>query len=137
MDLYAQLKNDKTEAMTNREDIKKNILRVVVGELDNLAAKQNVTNDDCIKVIKKCITNNEESIKIKQNELLVKENEILNYYLPKSLTQEEIKEKLQGMEIGSNVGKATGIAVKYLKEAGFYAEGKDVRLVVEQLLTGG
>lgn len=133
MNLYTAIKADLMAAILGKLP-EKEILRVVLGELDTINAKREVTHDDCLKTIRKCIEANNEILKIKPDQKLVFENEILSGYLPNELNVKEISDKLEGVSLGNNLGKAIGIAVKYLRDQGLYANGKDVRVVVETIL---
>ena len=133
-DLYPALKLDLAAAILAKHENTKDILRVVLGELDTIHAKRDVTHDDCLKVIRKCIEANNEVMKIRPSEKLLAENEILSAYLPNELSVNEIFNHIKDIELGNNMGKAIGIAVKYIREKGLYANGKDVRAAVEQKL---
>ena len=132
--LHQALKQDLLGYTLSKNEIAKNILRVVIGELDNLAAKGDISHDDCLRVIRKCVESNNEMLKIKPNANLVEENVVLSTYLPNNLNVEQIKTELANITLGNHLGKAIGNAVKILREKGLYADGKDVRTAVEQLM---
>lgn len=132
--LHQALKQDLIGYTLGKNEIAKNILRVVIGELDNLAAKGDIKHDDCLRVIRKCVESNNEMLKIKPNDNLVEENKVLSTYLPNNLNVEQIKSELSNTTLGNHLGKAIGNAVKILREKGLYADGKDVRTAVEQLM---
>jgi hypothetical protein len=92
------------------------------------------------------IAGNEESLSYREDETLVKENEILADFLPKQMTLEEIDlfiigEKLFGKEselyesvvAAGNDGQAVGMAMKALKAAGKSVDGKLVKQSVGTL----
>lgn len=134
--LYTTLKLDLAGYLLAKDEVAKNILRVVLGELDMINSKRDVTHDDCIKTIRKCVEANNEVIKIKpcHSEKLLQENEILTAYLPNELNVEQIYNYIKDIELGNNIGKAVGVAVKFIREKGLHANGKDVRMAVEQRL---
>jgi len=134
MNLYPAIKAHLMSAILSQDETAKGILRVVLGELDNIAAKRDVTHDDCLKVIKKCVESNNEIIKLKPSDKLSEENVILTAYLPDELTVEEIFNHIKNIELGNNLGKAISVVVKYIREKGLYANGKDIRAAVEQKL---
>lgn len=134
LDLYPAIKADLMSAILSKDETAKDILRVVLGELDNLNSKRPVVHEDCLKVIRKCIESNNEIIKLKPSDKLSEENIILASYLPNELNVEEIYGHIKNIALGNNIGKAIGIAVKYIREKGLYANGKDIRLAVELVL---
>lgn len=110
-------------------EIEKNILRVAIAELDALRlGTAKVRPEDMFAKIRKLIQSNNETAKahatrgdLVEVAKLHEENEILEAYLPKVLTAEQIKEAL--MPIYKNIqmtstrseGQAIGVAMKHLR----------------------
>lgn len=133
------------ECMKQKKLEEKNLLGTVLGEIqtEELRGKE-VTEDRQIKIIKKIITNNEETIKKLTDRpediaRLERENKILSDFVPKTLGVDEITEELNS-EIDKiksmDVGPATGMAIGLLKKRGLSVNGKDVSQAVRNIKNG-
>lgn len=134
MNQIEELKAEMLDAMKNRDTIKKNVLRVVLGECE----RDNASPE---KVIRKIIQNNEESLSHRESEDLRKENEVLRTYLPVTLSQSEIMSYIQfessvlhnEILAAKSDGQATGLAVAHFKKHGKNVLGNDVAAVIKQI----
>jgi len=137
MSLPERLKQELKEAMFAKNEWKKNILRVVLGEVErNQQGNRPVTDEQVVKIIRKIVQSNVETLNNtpegERKQMLETENAILNELLPKQLTQDEIRAKLQTQSLPP--GKAAmGVAMKFFKEQGEFVDGNDVKAVVESL----
>jgi len=120
MRIQEEIKKDLTIAMKEKNEEKKSTLRVVMGEFGRLDKKE-LSDDDVIKVLKKLIKSEKEVIEKKgwgeDSEFI----RIIESYLPKTATEEEIiswikqnvdfsklKNKMQAMgQIMKHFGSAT------------------------------
>ena len=99
MTLSERINNDLKEAMKNKDSFKLGVIRMVKGamQLEKANPRAELTDDDVIKVLSKQIKMRKESITqfesagredlVEQNK---KELEILNTYMPKQLSLEEL-----------------------------------------------
>lgn len=138
--MLTEIKNKMRSALLARDELRKNILRVVVGEIETEASRHGELNDErCVSIIRKVIASNDETIAAGANnpDQLRSENEILCELLPKTLSQEEIEVFLGSIEdnvrLAKNSGAAMGIAMKALKGEGKVVLGDDVKVVVEKM----
>jgi len=140
--LIDELRRKMGEAFKAGRTIEKNILRLVVGEVQTLEARGTVLTDDAVTaVVRKILKSNEETIALGTNEedkvVLREENAVLQSLLPQTLDVASIVARLSGVadaiRAAGNDGQATGIAMKALKEAGAQISGKDVTLAVKQI----
>lgn len=117
------LKRDRIEAMKAKDTVKKNLISVLIGDIEYQVMKEKKVSDQqlesiTIKTIKKQINTNNDILKVNINPdkkaEIDKENEILESYLPKMKTEEEIKQiveayKVQGLtelpQIMAQIGK--------------------------------
>ena len=67
MRLQAQIKKDLTIAMKEKKEGKKEVLRVILGELGR-SEKKELPDDDVIKVLKKLIKSEKELLEKKQDD---------------------------------------------------------------------
>jgi uncharacterized protein len=140
--LLDRIKDDIRKAMFAKDDNRKNILRVVVGEVQRKSFVRGTTEDDIYKVIRKLIEGNNETLKFMLpsdvKSMLCEENEILNSYLPRLWDQEKIEAFFHGdlskqIKDAKSEGMAIGIAMKALKTDNAPVDGKDVKLVVQRI----
>jgi uncharacterized protein YqeY len=147
MNLQAKLQ----EAIKARNDLAKEVLRVVLGEVSTLQARTGKEAGDAEihGIMRKLMTSNNETRKeLEQRgqtahqayERLGRENAYLETLLPKTLDQAAIQKELQGiaaeLKAAKNDGQATGLAMKHLKQKGLSVQGEDVAAAVKQLRTG-
>lgn len=95
MSLYKTLKADQVQSRKDRNVLKSALLTTLMGEASKSVAGQgeNVvpTDETVLALTKKFIKDAQEFIRIKDNETTRTEIEILRAYLPKQLTDEELK----------------------------------------------
>ena len=121
--LSEKINNDLKEAMKNKDSFKLGVIRMIKGamQLEKPNPREELTDNDVIKVISKQIKMRKESIKefekagrndlVEQNE---KEIEILNTYMPKQLSEEELNAVIDKVfdEVKPTSMKDMGIIMK-------------------------
>lgn len=143
MALVDQIKARMFQAMKAGSIVEKEILRVAMGEITTDAARPGKKGDDeeAQGILKKLVKSNEESLAASQDEAqkatLRAEIEVLNAFLPKSLSADEIALALapvaEQVKAAAGDGQATGVAMKHLKTLGAVVNGKDVSAAVQKL----
>ena len=91
--LIDQVRADRMQAMKARNGVAKTILTTLLGELEGAAKRDqtNITDDMVVRSCKKFITANLEVIDLGGSlDALETENAILDSYIPKQLTEEEL-----------------------------------------------
>ncbi|WP_289054070.1 GatB/YqeY domain-containing protein [Carboxylicivirga marina] len=148
MSLEAQINNDIKEAMKAKDRIRLEALRGIKKEIieakTSKGAADEVSDADVMKIVQKMVKQRKDAAELfkSQNredlaEKELAEIEAINVYLPKQLTQEEltpiVKEIIEKVGASSmkEMGKVMGIASKELAGK---ADGKDISIVVKQLL---
>jgi len=147
MTLEKTIENDVKTAMKKRDGIKVSALRLLRSEINNLRlteSKKEITDRDVIKIIQRQIKQRKDSIqqfqKGKRLDLAEKEKkemEILSEYLPKQLSDDELKEIINQTisELGVTDKKGGGQVIKSVMEKTTgKAEGKRVSTLVFQIL---
>lgn len=150
MTLKQQIDEDIKQAMRDKNQDTLRALRAVkslilLEETKEGAAAQ-LSTDDELKLLTKAVKQRRDSAAIyeQQNrpDLLEKELAeiaVIEKYLPKQLTEDEVKAKLQeifsrvGAKSPSDMGKVMGVAMKELTGQ---ADGKVVQTLVKSLLVG-
>lgn len=127
--LIETLKTQRIQAMKEKQVVAKNLLTTLLGELEGKAKRDNteITDEMVVQTCKKFIASNDEVIaqttSAEAATKLKEENVILNNYLPKQLTEEQL-----GTIIKSSGATNVGEAMKFLKDN--YAGQYDSRLAI-------
>lgn len=141
--LYETLKADRIQAMKDRNQIAKDLLGTLVGQIDLDASRSNlkyVPKSDlhAINLIKKFLDDNSFTQSVSKDEVelirLRAEEVILNSYLPKQLSEAEL-EAILIEKFGCAIkAEPKGSVMKFLKEnhAGNY-DGKLAAAVFDRL----
>ena len=123
MTLSERINNDLKEAMKSKDSFRVSVIRMVKGamQLAKPNPREELTDDDVITVISKQIKMRNDSIKefeaagrsdlVEQNK---KEIEILNTYMPKQLSEEELTEIIDKVfeEVKPTSQKDMGLIMK-------------------------
>ena len=144
--LIDQIKARMFQAIKAKANVEKEILRVAMGEITTEAARPGRlgSDEEVQAILRKLVKSNEETLasttEADKRAVLTQEIEILNAFLPKSLSAQEITALLapvvEQIKAAGNDGQATGIAMKQLKAAGAVVNGKDVTAVIKELRNG-
>jgi uncharacterized protein YqeY len=147
MDLQAKLR----VAMKAKDDLAKDMLRVILGEVSTRRARtgKEPADEEVHAIIRKVIAGNDETRKELEQRgqtaheaygRLARENAYLETLLPRTLDQAAIRKELEPIAAelrgAKNDGQATGLAMKHLKQKGAAVLGEDVAAAVKQLRSG-
>ncbi len=146
MSLKSKIAEDLTAAMKAREELKKEVLRMLKTEVMKEEVSGNEKHEledaEILKIVKRMVKQRKDSIeqfeKGGRDELAAKEKEeipILEYYLPAQLSEEQVveivakKKEALGVSDKSKMGMLIGAV---MKEVGDTAEGNVVKEIVEK-----
>ncbi len=147
MDLQATLR----EAMKAKDELARDILRVILGEVSTRRARpgKEPGDEEVHAIIRKVIAGNSETRKeLEQRgqttheayERLGRENAYLEALLPAVLDRAAIRRELEPIATdlrgAKNDGQAPGRAMKHLKQKGLAVQGEEVAAAVKGLCTG-
>ena len=137
MGLKKQIQEDKLLARKGGFKDRVSVLTVLLGEIDLsknieiIAGEKVVSDDSIIGIIKKMVENN----KLTHNE---SENTILEYYLPRVLTEEETEFMVKDVitDLGVKTMKDMGLVMGEMKKQhGASIDGKLTSNIVKKLLS--
>ncbi|MDE6021972.1 MAG: GatB/YqeY domain-containing protein [Muribaculaceae bacterium] len=148
MSLFDTVSADIQAAMKAREKVRLEALRGAKKEFLEAktapGANGELTDEQAIKILTKMVKQRKESARIyeENNRKELAENElaesaVLEEYLPKQLTSEELESELKaiiaetGASSAKEMGKVMGVATKRLAGR---ADGRTIQMVVKQLL---
>ena len=94
MNLYEQIKAHRIAAI-KASDAAKGILTVLVGEIERLVGKEEITDQKVLAIIKKLVAANTEVLQVtavgtKANVNAAFENSVIEVYIPLQLTEDQI-----------------------------------------------
>ncbi len=141
--LLDEIKAQMFQAIKAGDTVRKEILRVAVGEITTEAARPGRKGDDeeTQAILRKLIKSGEDTlaseVDVDKRATLERERDILAAFLPKNLSVAEIVQVLTGVHAGiraaGNDGQATGVAMKELKSKSAVVNGKDVAEAVRSI----
>jgi len=147
MPLYEQIETDYKTALKAHDAVKVSVLRMVISAVKMHQIQKNlqeIVETDVVSIIQKQAKQRRESITQftsgNRQDLAAKEEaelHILEGYLPKQLSDDELKTVITGIiaETGAASKKDMGTVMKAVKEkVGGAADGKRVSAMVGQLL---
>lgn len=144
--LKEKLMDDLKSAMRDKDDIKKNTVQMVRAAILQIEKDKGITveDDKILEIIAKEVKGKKDALadfeKAGREDLINQTNAeiaILQEYLPKQLSRDEIKERVMKVieKIGATSMKDMGAVMKDAKsEIGTAADGKSINEVVKELL---
>lgn len=144
--LKEKLLEDLKNSMKEKNIVRKNVIQMVRAAILQIEKDKGIEVDDnkILEIIAKEVKTRNDSLEDFEKggrEDLVKqakeEIKILSEYLPKQLTREELREKLEVIvkEVGATTIKDMGKVMKVAKEQiGTAADGRSINEVVKELL---
>ena len=145
--LKEKLMEELKVAMREKDDIRKNTIQMVRAAILQIEKDKGITveDDKILEIIAKEIKSKKDAIadfeKAGRDDLINQTNleiEVLQKYLPKQLSKEEIEEKVSAIiaRLGATSMKDMGAVMKEAKaEIGTAADGKSINEAVKALLS--
>lgn len=144
--LKEKLMDDLKDAMKNKNEIKKNTVQMVRAAILQIEKDQGIQLEDnrILEIIVKEVKSKKDALKdfekAGRQDLINQTNEeieVLQKYLPKQLSKEEIKVELEKIitEIGATTMKDMGAIMKEAKaKMGATADGKTINEVAKEIM---
>jgi uncharacterized protein YqeY len=113
--LKVQISKDYMTAFKERNVVSKNLLSVIKGEIQTIEKNtgvENLSNEEVIKILNKTAKSLKVVIDISADEESILQLEIVNSYLPKSMSKEEVTEKVKSL-VESGVNNIGGIMKEF------------------------
>jgi uncharacterized protein len=141
MSLKERLRADLLEARKAKNQAARNVLTVILGDIQTAESTHAALSDDQIEAkLRKLAENNQEVINANpaspNAETLREEIKVVSSYLPKSMSADEIRQFVAAQPglvesiRAAKEGQAIGLVMKALKQADFKALGSDVKEAV-------
>ena len=100
MTLKEKINKDYIEAFKAKNTVKKNLLSVIKGEIQTIEKNsmvENLSDEEVIKILNKFAKNCKENIRLANDEKSKVELVVIESYLPKQLSSEEIQSKIESL----------------------------------------
>jgi uncharacterized protein len=100
MTLKEKINKDYLEAFKQKETLKKNLFSVIKGEIQNVeknTGSENLSDLEVTRILNKTVKSLKETITLSNDSDSIKELSILESYLPKQMTEQEIFDKVQSL----------------------------------------
>ena len=138
MSLLNTIRDALTEAINNKAESRKSILKVLMSDIQRLHGE--VNDKQIVTIVKKMIENNNETMKHMEDEtkksLLMAENLVLGEFMPKMASKETIMAELIKIKDAMALqpdGVAMNIAMTHLKSLNMNVDGKLVKQCVDEV----
>ena len=141
--LIDDVKEQVIQAMRARDSERRDLLKVVLGELQTADARlsEDLPDAEAQRLIRKMVKSNQEMAELSDRPEVVEKMKaeilVLETLLPQTLSVDQIIEALapvtDAVKAAGNDGQAMGAAMKHLKSSGASVDGKSVGLAVKQL----
>ena len=144
--LKEKLMEDLKVSMREKNNLRKNTIQMVRAAILQIEKDKGIEVDDnkILEIIAKEVKSKKDALedfeKGAREDLIAQTNEeirVLQEYLPKQLTHEELKEKIKEViaKVGATSIKDMGVVMKEAKaQIGTAADGKSINEVVKELL---
>lgn len=116
MQLIDQLKQDRINAMKQKDQFKRDTLSTLIGDLQTNQKKENndLTDAVVVQAIKKALQNAEENYKLTNDTKFKDEAELYEQYLPTQMDQQQLTDTIKEI-IEQNDNPTIGVVMKELK----------------------
>ncbi len=132
MSIQTQIKKDLTTAMKAKDDVRKNTLRVVMGEFARADSKE-LSDDAVIKILRKLIKSEQETLAQMGSEEDSAFVQIIEAYLPQLADENEIATWVQANIDFSQFKSKMQAMGPIMKHFGARADGNAVKTLLQKL----
>ncbi|MFP4532484.1 MAG: GatB/YqeY domain-containing protein [Desulfobacterales bacterium] len=133
MRIQEQIKQDLKQAMKDKDEEKKNTLRIIIGEFGRAEAKE-LSDDEVVKIVRKLIKSEQESLE--QSGKTASDSryiQILESYLPQMASDEEIRRWIAENIDFSNYKNKMQAMRDIMAHFGASADGNQVKQILQSM----
>ena len=132
MNIQRQMKKDLSAAIKAKEEKKKDALRVILGEFGRLDKKE-ISDDEIVKILKKLMKSEKEVLEQKGEAADSEFIKVIENYLPKMATEEEIAAWIhQNIDFSQFKNKMQAMSL-IMKHFGATADGNFVKKIIQRM----
>ena len=132
MNLQRQMKKDLSAAIKAKDEKKKDALRVILGEFGRLDKKE-ISDDEIVKILKKLMKSEKEVLEQKGETADSEFIKVIENYLPKMATEEEISAWIhQNIDFSQFKNKMQAMSL-IMKHFGATADGNFVKTIIQRM----
>lgn len=145
-EIKAKMAQDLKDAMKSGETFKRDTLRLLNSALKQVEVDKRIilSDDDVISILKSAYKQREDALEsyihAKRNDLAEKEKkemDIILSYLPKQLSDEELRNAVKSLiaEVGAEGSKDLGKVMSASKKLSQVADGRRISMIAKELLS--
>lgn len=132
MSIQKRTKQDLPAAIKSKNEKRKDALRVIIGEFER-SVKKELSDDEAIKILKKLVKSEKELLEKKGAETDSEFVRVVENYLPKMATDEEIMEWIkQNIDFSEFKNKMQAMG-SIMKHFGATADGNAVKKILQKM----
>lgn len=132
MSIQKRTKQDLPAAIKSKNEKRKDALRVIIGEFER-SVKKELSDDEAIKILKKLVKSEKELLEKKGDETDSEFVRVVENYLPKMATDEEIMEWIkQNIDFSEFKNKMQAMG-SIMKHFGATADGNAVKKILQKM----
>jgi uncharacterized protein YqeY len=132
MGLQVQIKKDLMAAMKEKDELKKNTLRIIMGEFGRMDQKE-LSDEEVISVLKKLIKSEMETLERTGQKTPSDFIRVIETYLPQQAGDEEIRQWIsENIDLSQYKNKMQAMGT-IMKHFGASADGNAVRQILQSL----
>jgi uncharacterized protein YqeY len=132
MNLQSQMKKDLSAAIKAKDEKKKDALRVILGEFGRLDKKE-LSDDEVVKILIKLMKAEKEVLEQKGEAADSEFIKVIETYLPKMATEDEIKAWIQqNIDFSQFKNKMQAMSL-IMKHFGATADGNFVKKIIQKM----
>jgi uncharacterized protein YqeY len=132
MTIQEQIKKDLASAIKEKDEDKKSTIRIIMGEFGRESKKQ-LTDDDAVKVLKKLIKSEKETLEKKGEASDNAFISIIEAYLPKMASEDEIRRWIAQNIDFSEFGNKMQAMRPIMTHFGASADGNAVKKILQEM----
>jgi len=132
MSIQKQIKQDLTTAIKAKEEKRKDALRVIIGEFGR-SKKKELSNDEVSKILIKLMKSEKELLEIKGDKTDSEFISVIENYLPKMASNEEITDWIKHNVDFSEYKNKMQAMGSIMKHFGATADGNEVKEILQKM----
>lgn len=124
MNIENKIRTEITKAVKTGDTVARDVLRLVLGEMQLVSNGKEITDSLAQTVIKKTVKSNNETLKLAEKEetqaALKKEISVLEQFLPQTMTEEESRIFINSLSLDFSNAKSVGQKIGMIFKSGVY-----------------
>jgi uncharacterized protein YqeY len=120
MTLKEKISADYMTAFKNKDNVRKTILGVLKASIqteEKNSGQENMSDEDVMKILNKQVKNLNESIAVANDEESKQQLAVVEEYMPKRMSRDEVKAKIEGLRANGEAGNIGQVMKAFAMDA--------------------